>query len=61
MVQKVPERRKAMSSSLGFTIQRLENSLSQPSSKWVPLSNQGRIRQQKNRDGLHLSFAVPKI
>ena len=32
-----------------------------PSSKWVPFSNQGRIRQQKERDGLRLSSAVPKI
>ena len=43
-----------------------------PSSNWKTFSdnpvvnrylylNQGRIRQQKERDGLHLSFAVPKI
>ena len=40
---------------------RLKNSLCQPSSKWVSFSNQGRIRQQKERDGLHISSAVPKI
>ena len=33
--------------------------LGQPSR--VPFSNQRRIRQRKERDGLHLSFAVPKI
>ena len=33
----------------------------QPSSKWVPFSDQGRIRQRKERDWLHLSSAVPKI
>ena len=32
-----------------------------PSSKWVPVSNQGRMRQLKERDGLRLSSAVPKI
>ena len=30
-------------------------------SKWVPFSNQGRIRKQKERDEPHLSFAMPKI
>ena len=35
--------------------------LCQPSKKWVPFSNQGRIRQQKERDGLRLSSAVPKL
>ena len=35
--------------------------LCQPSSKWVPFSNQGRIRQRKERDGLRLSSPVPKI
>ena len=37
------------------------NSLCQPSRKWVPFSNWGRIRQRKERDGLCLSSAVPKI
>ena len=32
-----------------------------PSSKWVPFLNQGRIRQQKERDGLRIFPAVPKI
>ena len=35
--------------------------LCQPSSKGVPFSNKGRIRQQKGRDELHFSSAVPKI
>ena len=34
--------------------------LCQPSSKLVPFLNQERIRQQKERDGLCLSSAVPK-
>ena len=33
----------------------------QPSSKWVPFSNQGRIGQGKERDGLCLLSAVTKI
>ena len=32
-------RRKVVSSRLGFAMRRLENSLCQPSSKWVPFSN----------------------
>ena len=35
--------------------------LCQPSSKWVPFSNQGRIRQRKERDVLRHSSAVTKI
>ena len=35
--------------------------LCQPSSKGVPFSNQDRIRQRNERDGLRLSSAVPKI
>ena len=50
-----------MSSKLGFAMKRLENSLCQPSSKWILFSNKGRIRQRKERNGLRLSFAVPKI
>ena len=43
-------------------IRRLENSRCHPSScKWVPFSNQGRIKQRKERDDLRLSSAVPKI
>ena len=34
--------------------------LCHPSSKWASFSNQGRIRQQKDRDELPLSSAVPK-
>ena len=33
----------------------------QCSSKLVPVSNQGKIRQQKERDELNLSYAVLKI
>ena len=51
------KRRKVVSSRLGFAIRRLESSLCQPNSK----SNQRRIRQQKEKDGLCLSSAVPKI
>ena len=32
----------------------------QPSSKWIPCSNQGRIGQRKERDGLRPSSACPK-
>ena len=39
----------------------MENSFFQSSSKWSLFSNQGRIRQRKERDGLRLSYAVPKI
>ena len=35
--------------------------LCQHSSKWVSVSNQGKIRQRKERDGLRLSFAVPTM
>ena len=35
--------------------------LCQPSSKWVPFSNRGMIRQPKEWDGLRFPFAVPKI
>ena len=50
-----------MSSRLGFAIRRRENFFCQPSSKWVTFSNQGKIRQRKERDGLRLSFVVPMI
>ena len=50
---------KVVSSRLGFAMRQLENFCS--SSKWVPLSNLGRLRQRNERDGLHLSSAVPKI
>ena len=54
-------RRKVVSSRLDFAMRRLENSLCQPSSEWVPFSNQGRLRQQKERDGLRFTSAVAKI
>ena len=52
-------RRKVVSSTLGFAMRRLENSLCQSSSKLVPLSNQGRIRQHEQRDWLRLPSIVP--
>ena len=55
------KRRKVVSSRLGFAIRRLKSSLCQPNSKWVPSSNQRRIRRQKEKDGLCLTSAVPKI
>ena len=54
-------RLKIVSSRLGFAMRRLENCLCQPSSNSVPFSNQGRLRQRKERDGLRLSSAVSKI
>ena len=48
-------RSKVVSSRLGFAMRRLENSPCQRSSEWVPFSNEGRLRQRKKRDGLHLS------
>ena len=54
-------RRKVVSSRLGFAMRQLENFPCQPSSTWVPFSNYGRLRQQKDSDGLSLSSAVPKI
>ena len=51
-----------MRSHQGFAIHpTTANSLCQPSSKWIPFSNQGRIRQRKERDGLRLSSTVPQI
>ena len=47
--------------SLDLAMRRLENSLCQTSSKWVSFPNQERIMQRKERDGLRLSSAVPKI
>ena len=35
--------------------------LCQPSSKWVPFPNYGRIRQRNEGDGLCLSLAVSEI
>ena len=43
---------------LGFVIRLHEDFLCQPSGKWVTFSNQRKIRQQKERAGLRLSFAV---
>ena len=51
-------RRKVVSSRLSFTIRRLENSINPAVNLF---SNQGRIRQRKERDGFRLSSAVPKI
>ena len=41
-------------------MQPLENSLCQSISKWVPFSNLRRVRQEKETEGLRLSFAVPR-
>ena len=40
-------RREVVSSRLGIGIQRLENCLCQPSSKWVPLSELGKDKAAK--------------
>ena len=49
---------------LGFAIRRLENSVKQAVQGYL-FSNYGKIRQRhkaaKERDGLHLIFALPKI
>ena len=52
-------RRKVVSSRMGFAMR--TGKLCQPSSEWVPVSYKGKLRQRKERDGLHLSSAVPKI
>ena len=52
-------RRNFVSLRLGFAMRRLKNSLCRPSSEWVLFSN--KERQRKERDGLRLSSAVPKI
>ena len=44
-------RRKSVHSNPGFAIRRLENFLFLNRSEWVPISNQGRIRQRKEREG----------
>ena len=41
----------------GFAVRQLEHSLSQPSSKCIPFYELGK----EERDGLRLSFAVPKM
>ena len=54
-------RRKVVSSRLGFAMRRLENSLCHSSSKQVPFSNWGMLRQRKESYRLRLSSAVPEI
>ena len=54
-------RLKVVSSRLSFALRRLKNSHCQPSSEKVPFSNYGKLRQRKERGGLGLSSAVPKI
>ena len=49
---------KVVSSRLGFAVRRLENSLCQSSSEWVPFSNWG--RQRKERTGLRLHQLCPR-
>ena len=53
--------RKVVSSRLGFAIRRLENSLYQHRGKKVYFSNQRRIMQRKEQDGLRLLSVLPKI
>ena len=55
LVHVAESRRNVVRSRLGFA------KLYQPSSKLVPFSNQGRIRQRKEKDGPRLSFAVSKM
>ena len=57
----VENRDQVMRSRLGFAIPRVKTSLCHPSSKWVPFSIQERIIQRKERDGLRLLSAIPKI
>ena len=59
MVQKVAVKREFETRLRHATT--VEKSHCQPSSKYVPFSNWGRMRQRKERDGLRLSSAVPKI
>ena len=47
-----------VSSNPGFAIQRLKVSFCSQSIKWVPFSNQDRIKQRKERDELCISYAV---
>ena len=43
-------------------MRRLENSLCRPSSEWVSFFELGKAKAARGeRDGLHLSLAVPKI
>ena len=42
---------------VGSTLDWASHGLAYPAVNWVPFSNQGRIRQQKVRDGLCLSYA----
>ena len=53
MVQKTPE----VTSKFHHPV---TGKICQPSSKMEPFVDQGKIRQRKVWDGLHLSFAVPK-
>ena len=57
MVQKVAVR----SRFRGWASSCDDSKTRQSSSEWVPFSNYGRLRQQKERDGHCLSSAVPKI
>ena len=50
-----------MSSRLSFAIRRLENSLYQPSSKWVPFFDSDKGKAARGEVGLHLSFAMLEI
>ena len=58
MVQKLPEGRE-FEAELRHPMT-VKLSL-QPSSECVPFSNQGRVRQRRERDGLRFSSAIPKM
>ena len=51
--------KKAASSNHGLS-QLVNGKFCQPSSKWVPLTNQRRKKQRKERDGLRLSYTMSK-
>ena len=58
---KVEDRRKVMSSNPDLAIRLLKNSFYQPDCKWVSVSSQGSMRCRKERNGLHLPHAAPKM
>ena len=60
MSQKVA-RRSSDPAQVSPSMRRLENSVCQPISKWVPLSKKGRISQYMGKDRFRLLPAVPMI
>ena len=53
-------RREEVSSNPSFAIRRTEK-FCLASGKWEPISNQGRIVLRKKKNGLRLSYVLPKI